>query len=244
MENEDKLTKNRYEWKKWLGWYEESVTYFAEHGLDHEEERFIPYPLQMANGVRIMTNDAVFIFDEVGCGKTISAGIMAETFLYNQEEGMQPAEILVITTNTVKRLRQFQNDWKKIYPGLDRRVTVWNNLSTSDLKFLNKDKKWGMVIIDEAHEFCNTDTQKYNALKNKLRAEKIVFLTATPLRGGKNFGFYKELCQSILEKIPTDMEALDKLDNTGEKTDPSQLICAKFDPEYPVTRFLKILTDT
>lgn len=194
------------------------------------------YPLQLANAIRIIHNDAVFIFDEVGCGKTISAGIMAKTFLL-QNPARTNKDILVITTNTVKVNQQFEEDWKKIDEQL--KPMVFNNLRNSDLNLLSKDRKWGLVIIDEAHEFSNTDTERYNKIKNDLRAEKVVFLTATPLRGGGNFIFYKELANAILNKTDT-YEEIDELNiSSNDDIEDQELICAKFDPTYPITRYFK-----
>jgi len=194
------------------------------------------YPLQLANSIRIISNDAVFIFDEVGCGKTISAGIMAKTFLRQNPERTN-RDILVITTNTVKVNQQFEDDWEKLDKQL--RPIVFNNLRKSDLDRLSKDKKWGLVIIDEAHEFSNTDTERYDKVKNDLRAEKVVFLTATPLRGGGNFNFYKELANAILERNDT-YEEIDELSVTSsDMIQEQELICAKFDPKYPITRYFK-----
>lgn len=193
------------------------------------------YPLQFANAIRILYNDAVFIFDEVGCGKTITSGIMAKSYLW-QNKNKHPSDILVITTNTVKTNEQFEKDWEKIDGKL--KPIVYNNLVNSDLNKLSKDKKWGLVVIDEAHEFSNNDTERYQRIKEQLRADKVVFLTATPLRGGGNFKFYKELANAILAPDqPKEYEELDKLSN--EEEEKKRLICAKFDPTNPVTRYFK-----
>lgn len=201
---------------------------------DSDSESFNLYPLQLANAIRITCNNAVFIFDEVGCGKTISSGIMAKTYL-SQNPGKKNEDILVITTNTIKG--QFGKDLEKIDKKL--KPIIYNNLVGSDLRYLNKEKKWGLVIIDEAHEFSNLDTERYKKLKNDLRSEKVVFLTATPLRGGGSFAFYKDLANAILEKND-EYKEITELDNTVDVENPEDnLICAKFDPQYPITRYFK-----
>lgn len=209
------------------------------------EEEFIPYTLQIANAIRILKNDAVFIFDEVGCGKTISAGIMAKSYLYHNrkhrsiKDGLDQnknhrsiKDVLVITTDTVKHNGQFGDDWKKIDPELEK-VTVWNNRAGNcDLKNLKSEEKWGLVIIDEAHEFHNQDNERHKLVKERLRAEKVVFLTATPLRGGGDFSFYRKLANAILgrdEDYP--IKELDELNNLRD-IDGRELICARFDPFY------------
>ena len=44
------------------------------------------YPIQFANCDRLEKNDAVYIFDEVGSGKTISSGLMAMDYLMNNPD--------------------------------------------------------------------------------------------------------------------------------------------------------------
>ncbi len=237
-------------WKTWLKWMEDVEGIKKEksnEGRDNnkeERETFKYFPLQIANGIRIMKNDAVFIFDEVGCGKTISAGIMAATFFHNRHKDDKTNKILVITTNTVKENGQFKDDWDKVDPRIMEHTTIYNNLYNSDLKRLDPQEKWGLVIIDEAHEFHNTDTQRYSKLINCLKAEKVIFMTATPLRGGGDFEFYKNLSRAILGKEDESFEELDRLDSVNLKNEygqikESDLICAKFDPAYPVTRYFK-----
>ena len=45
-----------------------------------DTEAIYLYPIQLANGERL-TNDAIYLFDEVGAGKTISSGIIAIEYL-------------------------------------------------------------------------------------------------------------------------------------------------------------------
>ena len=60
--------------------------------------RMTLYPIQFANCDRLDKNDAVYIFDEVGCGKTISSGLMALDYIHNHNKN-----VLVITTNALIR---------------------------------------------------------------------------------------------------------------------------------------------
>ena len=90
------------------------------------------YPIQFANCDRLAKNDVVYIFDEVGSGKTISSGIMAMDYLYNHDK-----DVLVITTNALVKENaytgygQFINDWFNKLPfqalNLEKRVQVVNN---------------------------------------------------------------------------------------------------------------------
>ena len=58
-----------------------------------------PYPLQFANVERIECNDAIYMFDETGCGKTISSGLMVLHYLYNHPQ----ESALVVTENTLTK---------------------------------------------------------------------------------------------------------------------------------------------
>ena len=240
MENGEKSMKPQAaelppETRRWLNWLRD-IPFGST---------FVPYPIQLANAIRIMENDAVYLFDEVGSGKTMSAGIMARTYLH-----MFPNErVLVVTTNTVKTNKQFEEDWARIMPSdLLKRVDVVNNLITSDLK---GSKEYGLVIIDEAQEFGNTWTDRRKWLEENLRAKKVVFLTATPLRYSAKWSLQKyvelagkmlahAICKGEAKVPPSDwIEKIDSTKLNGTSFEPDQLICGCFDPYSPVTRYFK-----
>lgn len=199
------------------------------------------YPLQFANTERLNNhgNDAVYIFDEVGSGKTISSGIMALDFLEHN-----PGEnVLVITTNAlarsseVKPRGQFLEDWYKKLPfeelGYGNRVRVVNNHHS---KFKIQ-QKFGLVIIDEAHLFLGEWTQRYHNLTNNITAKKVVFLTATPIKQGVlDLHVYPRIASKLLGK-PVDSSWIDQLRTINKQ--PSNLICSQFDVKFPVTRYFK-----
>lgn len=201
----------------------------------------ILYPLQFANTERLNNhgNDAVYLFDEVGSGKTISSGIMALDFLEHN-----PGEnVLVITTNAlarssdVKPRGQFLTDWFDKLPfqelGYGSRVQVVNNHHT---KF-KAPRKYGLVIIDEAHLFLGEETQRYLNLTNNITAKKVVFLTATPIKQGVlDLHVYPRIASALLKK-QVDTDWIDQLWTIGKL--PEQLICSKFDVKFPVTRYFK-----
>ena len=102
-----------------------------------------------------------FIFDEVGCGKTISAGLMALHYLYNNRD----KDVQIITINSLVRpipgrtYGQFLNDWFEKLPfatlGMQNRIHVCNNL----IYGIGDVKKTGLLIVDEAHLFLE-DSQR------------------------------------------------------------------------------------
>ncbi len=190
------------------------------------------YPLQFANCERLEANDAVYIFDEVGSGKTISSGLMAAHYLYNHS-----GRVLVITANALAKKvdlenGQFLNDWLGKLPLKDyeNRITVINNHCNN---ICNNGGKWGLVIIDEAHLFLNKDTDRYKELIGKIKADKIVFLTATPIKSDlEDLNVYCDIADKVLEK-ETDRKWINMLSSTEHP------ICSMFDPCLPVTRYFK-----
>lgn len=232
-------------------------------GLDRNE-------LQLANCNRIDDNDAVYIFDEVGSGKTITAGLIALHYLWNYRAD-STKNVLVITTKALTQGEnggQFLNDWYSKLPfdalGLKGRVTVINHYHT---KITGVDpSQYGLVIIDEAQEFLNSDTERYKSLegayKNKGNSdtEKVVFLTATPIKGAMrdscpdrdaalaDLGRYSEMAKMMLtpnyqrEHFGQPWTEKDWRKSLMEKAQPNkkeELICAEFDGSLPVTRYFK-----
>ena len=208
------------------------------------------YPLQLANVERLDKNDAVFIFDEVGCGKTISSGLMALSYLEQNPD----KNVLVITINSLKRTGQFLNDWYHRLPFTEeqkKHIKVTNDHVTK-IEKAGKEN-WGLVIVDEAQLFlADSVTGKGWALK-QLKSEKVVFLTATPIRKDKrDIEEYIRLADSILqkerimiagsdcEKVIWREEIRRKLSDAMQgKEEIAENICAKFDTSLPVTRYFK-----
>lgn len=208
------------------------------------------YPLQLANVERLERNDAVFIFDEVGCGKTISSGLMALSYL---EQNVNK-EVLVITINSLVKTGQFKNDWFNKLPFTEEQknhITVIND-HVKKIEKASK-KNWGLIIVDEAQLFlADNETGKGEALKN-LKGEKVVFLTATPIRKKeKDIDEYIRIAGSILKKEYAKVAGIDyskgeweeeirKIisDSIKGKEIPEENICARFEPSLPVTRYFK-----
>lgn len=194
---------------------------------------FDVFPLQFVNTKRIEYNDSVFIFDEVGCGKTISSGLMALNYLYNTSEDVQ-----IITINSLVRpiqnhtYGQFLNDWFEKLPfeslGMKDRIYICNN----HFKRISEIKKVGLLIIDEAHLFL--EDSKRAAELQKIKAEKVIFLTATPIKSFSRFDLnkYSEIANNIVgeRKIDLQKELLCNYENP---------ICSRFNMKSPVTRYFK-----
>lgn len=213
------------------------------------------YPIQFANCDRLQKNDAVYIFDEVGSGKTISSGLMALDYLVNNPN----ENVGVITTNALTKKRaksnleleyeleseteseygQFLKDWYGYLPfetmGLKNRVTVINN-HYSNIKRLSENEL-GLLIIDEAQLFLN-DLSLRNKYLRKIRAKKIVFLTATPIKTGKDDLYtYVSIARAVLCNPNLSDAWIEEIGTEGKNVD--SIISSQFDCEYPVTRYFK-----
>lgn len=198
------------------------------------------HPLQFANGERINRHKVVYIFDEVGSGKTISSGIMALEYLENNPD----ENILVITTNalvsktTSQKHGQFMGDWLKKLPfeilGYDSRITVVNNHYS---KF-KAEQNYGLVIIDEAHLFLNEKTTRYKNLTQNIRADKVVFLTATPIKEtSEDLNKYVKMARMLIDDEKYNYDLLGELSTYCKE--PSDLISSTFSLGSQVTRYFK-----
>lgn len=223
--------------------------------------KLTPFPLQLANCDRLEKNNAVYIFDEVGIGKTISAGLMVLHYLYNNSG----AKVLVITTSQLAdhgdKPGPFKQEW--LY---ERQITVINHDYRNIKKVNGREPwklnsagdNWDLVIIDEAHVFLNPENRRHKELiggekGGKIRAQKIVFLTATPIKEKlSDLLTYSDLAKKIShsEGPNTNKLAYHCFDSADVKAilaptakqwpiSPEDLICATFDVECPFTRYFK-----
>ena len=208
---------------------------------------FDAFPLQFANAERVERNDAVCIFDEVGCGKTISAGLLALNYLYNNKNDKI---VQIITINSLVRPvadhtnGQFLNDWFEKLPfqalQLERRISICNNHFKNLQKIVkaeeNNEYQVGLLIVDEAHLFLE-ESKRREVLK-QIRADKIVFLTATPIKQWSlgNLNIYTDIATAVLRKsiVINWEEELFWTDNGKRKP-----ICSKFDLSSPISRYFK-----
>lgn len=169
------------------------------------------FSLQFANCDRIEKNDAVYMFDEVGSGKTISAGLMAMQCLAQSDAEGSGKNVLIITTPTLsipakeRRKTQkgmFREDWdgKRKIDGEEKnvgkltsviqkmhwenRIEECNNVAANLEKLIGKE--YALIIIDEAHLFLpaegSTEIKKQLGALYSLTADKVVIATATPVK--------------------------------------------------------------
>lgn len=242
-----------------------------------DPQKVTRYPLQLANCDRLEKNNAVYIFDEVGAGKTIMAGLMALHYSYHcyQADGRK-ARILVITTNQLADrdgepgpFKQMWLDKLPFYEHWAGHVKVINHDYRNIRKVNGREQwnldqvgdNWDLVIIDEAHVFLEHDNKRYKELVNgekggKILAKKVVFLTATPIKGKlSDLNTYSHLARLMTHSQGpnTNKSAYVCFDNVessgasavlapGVKSEPisqKDLVCAAFDPSLPFTRYFK-----
>lgn len=222
------------------------------------------FPIQIANIYRIENNDAVYIFDEVGSGKSISSGLIARHFIQNIEcNDDNYIDCLVITVNAnilpanetsdpsdpYYGMGSFEKKLKKYINLYDNKVINNRNIK---VKFINNDyrniakyigKKIGLLIIDEVHTFAGFDTKRKENLCS-LEASKIIIMTATPFKqyNGFNSGSgvsYEELMLiDIVQKITRNPDYNVEFPSIFENKN-DRFISNSFDLNCPVTRYFK-----
>lgn len=221
---------------KGTGWSKDWIR-SLDLATEKDSKKLKLYPLQFANCDRLEANDCVFIFDEVGTGKTISSGLMAMHYLYNNPG----KKVLVITTHSVKG--QFQDCWESKMPykelGYDKRVKYIGN---HYVNLTNESKpEYGLIIVDEAQLFLNAGTRKQEALR-ALKADKVVFLTATPVKEGKSdLEEFVELAEAIVgkEKVTKVRKLLCGNNAWNEERVKAVYKVNSFDETHPITRYFK-----
>ena len=156
------------------------------------------YALQFAQCKRMEQNDVVYIFDEVGSGKTISSALMAMSYMENQSK-----RVLIVTTASNVSTNQFLNDWKEklhsvIQGHFEGRIDIINN-NWKNIGGKNGEQ-YGLVIIDEAHLFLNMESVTTANLCG-IKADKVIIMTATPIKNNAaDLLHYQFIANSIIDK--------------------------------------------
>ncbi len=137
---------------------------------------------------------SVFLTSSVGLGKSYVASKVAEIFLREGQRVLviAPANLVKSDDQWPRYLKEFKL-WGKVdlvsmgelqnNPNIffEKRVT---NYTTGGRIKLDKENKYGLIIVDEAHNFRNADAYRTRNLKKIIDINgnsKIMFLTATPI---------------------------------------------------------------
>lgn len=169
--------------------------------IEYLPDTLMTFPIQFANCERLRQNKAVYIFDQVGSGKTISSGLMALDYLWNNDDRFNPSKKILIITKNGAIAEQFLNDWFDKFPFkkllFDENIEIINNHHSNIIKKNNT--KYGLIIVDEADAFLNISANRTKALCN-LNSDKIIFMTATPIRNVEsNYGSLKNQFETYAE---------------------------------------------
>jgi len=118
-------------------------------------------------------HNGVIISDVVGLGKSIVASLVAHSL---KKRG------LILTPPGLMGDENNQSGWRKYKEEFG--LYDWEVRSTGKLdkalELVRNNDEYEVVIIDEAHNFRNQDTQSYEALLNICRGKQVMLLTATP----------------------------------------------------------------
>ncbi|MFA7203456.1 MAG: SNF2-related protein [Candidatus Caldatribacteriota bacterium] len=131
----------------------------------------------------------VCIADDMGLGKTVQ---VISVILKMKEENNLKEPVLIICPTTLvgnwfKECEKFAPTLKvSIYHGMNREfpdssevIITTYSIVRNDIKFL-KEKRFSMVVIDEAQNIKNPDAQQTKAVKS-LNASRKIAMTGTPI---------------------------------------------------------------
>ncbi len=125
----------------------------------------------------LQRHNGVFLSDVVGLGKTVIAVRIMQKFIVNVKE----ESILIITPPAIK------GAWERTINlfNIHRNYKVE---SSGSLDKVTDAEKYGLVIVDESHQFKNFNTERFKLLEQisktptyKNKKKKIILLSATPL---------------------------------------------------------------
>lgn len=134
--------------------------------------------------------NGVIIGDVVGLGKTITACAVAKIM----EEDLLLNTLILCPKNLVEMWEEYVEKY-----GLHAHV-LSHSMIMSDLENL---KRYRLVIIDESHNFRNSENKTYKKVKSYIEENesKVVLLSATPYNKS-----YKDLANQLKLFIPEDYD--------------------------------------
>ena len=110
-------------------------------------------------------------------------------------------------------------------------------MANNHYSHFSRKSEYGLVIIDEAQLFLNNESMRYKLLTENISAQKVIFLTATPIKNSKyDLQIYVDIAKKITGKeISNDW--IENISTVDKQTE--QIICNTFDVSSPVTRYFK-----
>lgn len=211
-------------------------------------------PLQFAICAKLQRNNFCFVFDEVGCGKTIEAGICIWNAIKDGSKNILIVSPSNLTFNWYNELLSKFGLNFRIITGTNNSIDLYRGKSTLDedvsnfcivsydsratenssaaLGRLPKGTdacKWDLIVLDEGHESKNEDTQRYSILSTFM-TNQVLFLSATPIRN-----LQKDLKSEIA--LVQQMLRLSQLEFKIGNVNP--IAAMTFDLNYPLSRNFK-----
>ena len=155
------------------------------------KDKITPFLHQTSNALKYLneiTSNSMLIADEVGLGKTISAGLILKELGYRYD----CKKILILCPAPLQK--QWQEEMEVKFAEnfeLVESVHHWQQYNKTICsidrakmdKHINEIKQihWDLIILDEAHRLKNNKTIAYQSFQ-ELHAENKLFLTATPIQ--------------------------------------------------------------
>jgi superfamily II DNA or RNA helicase len=168
----------------------------------------------------IRDRGGVFVADVVGLGKSFIGAAILKQFERNERSRgliICPAALVTMWEGYNER---YQLNARVVSMGLLRYSDATNNVLLDDELFKHRD----FVLVDESHNFRNSETQRYRILQQYLAAGKrCCFLTATPRNKScwDVFNQIKLFCQEDRTDLPINppnLREFFRLVERGDKT--------------------------
>lgn len=155
----------------------------------------LEHQLRTAKTVLRRLRGRALLCDEVGLGKTIEAGlVLSELHL----RGLARSVLILVPPSLIEQwqgeLRRkfglefvshddpaFKAAGPEAWKGVDRVIASTHTAKREPHRSAILDRKWDMVIVDEAHHLRNRTTQLWR-FASEIRKQYILLLTATPVQ--------------------------------------------------------------
>lgn len=119
-----------------------------------------------------------FLADVVGLGKTVVSTILTLRWLSNQPK---EARVLVVAPPVLMR------NWARTFDSFHLSEKKFHIVSSGSLHKIENPSSYALIIVDEAHNFRNSNTEAYTQLNElckmpgDLGRKKVILVSATPL---------------------------------------------------------------
>lgn len=122
---------------------------------------------------KLKNNSGVIIADVVGTGKSYIGSAVLKHFV--RAYGRKP--LIICPKSLIKMWEDYNDEFE-----LNAKILSTGMLSQDDFNFFSEEyQKRDIVLIDESHNFRNTDNKRYHNSQQFLQTRKeVVLLTATP----------------------------------------------------------------